>query len=198
LTRPSETLTIKKMQTQMWKKHILPVVLLLAAIASHVLPHPWWSFTAVGGSLLVWGAREKLASLILPVGLLAVADWYLTSQLYRYPFHVNDYLVTWAWYALAGVLGFLLLRGAPSIARLATAGFLAPTSFFLASNYTVWAAPSSWYPHTLQGLLTCYAAGLPFYRNDVLSTALVLGAVWGIPAMARKTRGEEHAVHSRV
>jgi hypothetical protein len=186
------------METPMWKKHILPVVLLLAALASHVLPHPWWGFTAVGGSLLVWGAREKLASLIVPVGLLALADWYLTSQVYRYAFHVNDYLVTWAWYALAAVLGFLLLRRAPGIARLAAAGFLAPTSFFLASNYTVWASASSWYPHSLQGLLTCYAAGLPFYRNDVLSTGLVLGAVWGIPALALRTRGEAHAMPGRV
>ena len=182
----------------MWKRHILPVVLLLMAIASHVLPHPWWGFTAVGASLLVWGARERLASLVLPVGLYALSDWYLTSQVYRYPFHGNDYLVTWTWYALAGVLGFLLLRGTPGVARLAAAGFLAPTSFFLASNYAVWAMPSSWYPHTLQGLATCYAAGLPFYRNDMISTALVLGLVWGVPAMARRTRGAEHAVHSQI
>ncbi len=148
--------------------------------------------------MLVWGAREKLATLILPVGLLALGDWYLTSQVYRYVFHVNEYLVTWAWYALAGVLGYLLLRKSPSVARLTAAGVLAPTSFFLASNYTVWAAPSSWYPHSLQGLLTCYAAGLPFYRNDLLSTGLVLGVVWGLPAMARRTRGEEHAAHGRI
>jgi hypothetical protein len=181
-----------------WKKHLLPVLLVLAAIASHVLPHPWWGFTAVGGSLLVWGARQRLVSLILPVALFALADWYLTSDVYHYTFRVNDYLITWAWYALVVVLGFLLLRGTPGIARLATAGLLAPTSFFLASNYAVWAASSSWYPHTLQGLATCYAAGLPFYRNDVVSTGLVLGLVWGLPAMVRRTRGDAEAIHSRV
>ena len=190
--------TMDATATPGWKNHLLPILLLLAAIASHVLPHPWWSFTAVGGSLLVWGARQRFFTLFVPVGLFAVADWYLTSHVYRYAFHVDDYLITWAWYALVVVLGFLLLRGAPGIARLVTAGTLAPTSFFLASNYAVWAAPSSWYPHTLAGLATCYAAGLPFYRNDIVSTGLVLGLVWGLPAMVRRTRGDAEAVHGRV
>jgi hypothetical protein len=181
-----------------WKKHLLPLLLLPAAVASHVLPHPWWGFTAVGASLLVWGARESLAALAVPVAAYAAADWYLTSQVYRYPFHVNDYLLTWAWYALVVVLGFLLLRGAPSVARLVTAGVLAPTSFFLASNYAVWASPGSWYPHTVQGLLTCYTAGLPFYRNDVLSTGLVMAMVWGVPAVLRRTSAAHGAAAGSV
>ena len=88
---------------------MLPILLLLAAFASHVLPHPWWNFTAVGGALLVWGARQPsrwfLASAVLPVALLATGDYYLTKVVYGYPFHVGAYLLTWAWYGLSAAAG---------------------------------------------------------------------------------------------
>ena len=179
---------------------MLPILLLLAALASHVLPHPWWNFTAVGGSLLFWGARRPLASAVIPVALLAAGDWYLTRFVYGYPFHLDSYQLTWSWYALVVVLGFLLLRGSPGFLRVGTATLLAPTSFFLVSNYTVWAMPTSWYPHTFAGLETCYLAALPFYRNDLLSTSLVTGLVWGLPALAARMRpdAEDRALLSRL
>ena len=70
-----------------------------------------------------------------------------------------------------------LLRGA-------TATILSATSFFLLSNGQVWAA-SHLYPHTATGLAACYAAGLPFYRNDLASTGLAITALFGLPAAAR-------------
>lgn len=165
---------------------MLPYLLLIVAVASHALPHPWWNFTAVGGALLVWGARRPAASFVLPVAVLALADWYLTRFVYAYRFRVEDYLVTWAWYGFALLLGYLLLRARPGFLRCAAAAVLGPTSFFLVSNYAVWAAPSSWYPHTGAGLAACYAAGLPFYRNDLISTGLVVALVWGAPALVHR------------
>ncbi|RRA48344.1 DUF6580 family putative transport protein [Acidipila sp. EB88] len=170
---------------------MLPVILLLAAFCSHVLPHPWWNFTAVGASLLVWGGRRPARlfwpSALLPVALLAAGDYYLTRVVYGFPFHLNSYLLTWAWYALVIVLGYLLLRGRPGFARVAGSAVLASTSFFAVSNYAVWAAPGSWYPHTLAGLEACYTLALPFYRNDLLSTLVVVGAVFGLPALVART-----------
>ncbi len=160
----------------------------MAALASHVLPHPVWNFTAVGGALLVWGARRPLAWAVLPVVLLAVGDWYLTRFVYGYAFHLDAYLLTWAWYALVVVLGYLLLRGRPGFARVAGAAVLSSTSFFAVSNYAVWASPGSWYPHSLAGLKACYTMAIPFYRNDLSSTLLVVGLVWGLPALAARMR----------
>lgn len=170
---------------------MLSIVLFIAALASHVLPHPWWNFTAVGSALLVWGARRPLASIMVPVGLLALGDFYLTRFVYGYTFHVDEYLVTWTWYALVAVLGYLLLRGHPGFARVTGAAVLAPTSFFLVSNFAVWAGPGSWYPHTLAGLQSCYVMGLPFYRNDLLSTGLVVALVWGLPALVARTKADQ-------
>lgn len=169
---------------------MLPILLLFAALASHILPHPWWNFTAVGGALLVWGARRPLVSMLVPVALLAAGDWLLTRFIYGYPFHFGAYVLTWCWYALVVLLGFALLRGRPGAVRVGGSAVLASTSFFLVSNYAVWAMPGSWYPHTLAGLGACYALGLPFYRNDLISTLLVVSAVWGLPVLAARLRPE--------
>jgi hypothetical protein len=42
------------------------------------------------------------------------------------------------------------------------------------------------YPHTAAGLGACYAAGLPFYGNDLMSTALFAGVFFGLPALAAR------------
>ena len=161
-------------------------VLLLMAFLSHVLPHPWFSFTAVGGSLLYFGARRPLWQAVFPVALLAAADYYLTVYAYRYPFHADAYLLTWAWYALVACLGYLVLRTSHSAPRVVGAALVSSTSFFVVSNYAVWAGTGSFYPHTMAGLATCMTAGLPFYRNDVISTVLVAGLAFGIPELAKQ------------
>jgi len=42
------------------------------------------------------------------------------------------------------------------------------------------------YPHSLAGLGTCLAMGLPFYANDLASTALVSGVLFGLPVVAAR------------
>lgn len=159
-------------------------LLILAAVASRVVPHTWLNFTAVGGSLLYFGAKRPLRQAVLPVALLAATDYYLTVFVYNYAFHLQGYLLTWAWYAAAIVLGSLLLKDRMSAGRVAGAALLSSTSFFAISNYAVWAG-SVQYPHTLAGLAACYTAALPFYRNDVVSTLLVAGLAFGLPVLAR-------------
>lgn len=46
---------------------------------------------------------------------------------------------------------------------------LASLSFFLLSNFGVW---WGWYPHSVQGLLTCYLLALPFYTRTFASDLL--------------------------
>src|SRR5271168_2565982 len=161
-------------------------LLTLIGVLGHAVPHPWLPFTAVGGSLLYFGARRPIWQGILPVAALAVSDYYLTTHVYSFPFAVHDYLLTCAWYAAVSVLGALLLRSKTSIARVASGTLLASTSFFVISNYAVWAGQVGMYPHTFSGLMTCYAAGLPFYRNDLVSTAIVASLAFGIPEALKR------------
>ncbi|HTV14740.1 MAG TPA: DUF6580 family putative transport protein [Acidobacteriaceae bacterium] len=157
--------------------------LIVAAVLSRVLPHPWLNFTAVGGGLLFFGARRPLREAIWPVLALMATDFYLTTVFYHYPWHTSAYLITWAWYAGAIVLGRLMLSRQVTAARVIAAPLIASTSFFLVSNFAAWI---EMYPHTMAGLTACYAAALAFYRNDALSTVLVTGLAFGLPALARR------------
>lgn len=161
----------------------------LIAAFSRILPHPWFGFTAVGASLLVFGARRSPKLFILPVLALAAVDYYLTVFAYNYPFHIQDYLVTWAWYLGACWMGYAFLHTKTNTARVVGAALSSATSFFLISNFAVWAG-SVIYPHTAGGLATCYLVGLPFYGNDVLATTLLTSAVFGLPVLAHRLAEE--------
>lgn len=159
------------------------------AAFTRILPHPWFGFTAVGASLLVFGARRSPKLFILPVLALAAVDYYLTVFAYNYPFHIQDYFVTWAWYLGAAWIGYACLRKRANVGRVVGAALASSTSFFLLSNFAVWIG-STIYPHTAGGLAACYVVGLPFYGNDVLATTVLTGAVFGLPVLARKLMDE--------
>ncbi len=160
-------------------------LIVLIAVITRVLPHAWMNFTAVGGSLLVFGAKRSRWQMAFPVLLLAATDYYLTVFVYHYPFQASSYLVTWAWYAGVCLLGAAMLHKRTSFLRVTGAVLASATSFFILSNLAVWAG-SNLYAHTAAGLGVCYVAALPFYGNDLVSTGLVAGCVFGLPALARK------------
>jgi hypothetical protein len=180
-------------------------LVLLLAVLSRILPHAFhavsWNFTAVGGSLLFFGslmkeaasAPRKLTRLAIALLALMATDYYLTVYAYGYPFHVRGYLVTWAWCMAVCLLGSQLLAK-PTVLRVVVGVLGSATSFFLASNFAVWAA-GGLYPHTLAGLGSCYVAAIPFYRNDLVSTSLVAGALFGLPVLAAKIAETLHAAH---
>ena len=96
---------------------------------------------------------------------------------------------------MAMALGQILLHARTSFVRVAAGALLGPTSFFLLSNFATWESGLAYpYPHTLGGLGACYLAGLPFYRNDLASTAIVAGLAFGVPVLVRRMS----AVQERV
>lgn len=171
-------------------------LLLIVAVFSRILPHPaWFNFTATGAALLYFGARRPLRQIWIPVAALAATDYYLTAFFYSYPFHVSAYLLTWGWYAAIVALGYVLLSRKTTVARVGAGVLIAPTSFFLLTNFAAWFAQPQIYPRSFGGLSLSYAAGLPFYRNDVLSTAIVAAVAFGLPVLARQL-SERHQTAS--
>lgn len=166
-------------------------LLLVVAVLSRLMPHPgWFSFTAVGGALLFFGARRSWREMLAPLAALMATDYLLTVFTYHYEFRWQGYVTTWAWYLAAMVLGHILLHARTTFVRVAAAVVLGPTSFFVVSNYAVWAA-GGMYPRSLAGLEACFIAAIPFYRNDLASTALVAGLAFGVPVLVRRLKGVE-------
>src|SRR6266496_5496318 len=141
---------------------MLAYVFVLFAVALRFLPHPM-AFTPVGAALLFFGARAPRRRLWIPLALLAASDVVLTTLVYKYPFSW-DHFVTWGWYAAMLWFGTTLKQNAGPI-RILGSALAGSVSFFLVSNFAVWAAWNM-YPKTFAGLLTCYDAGLPFFRHS--------------------------------
>ena len=168
-------------------------LLLVLAILTRVVPHHgWWNFTAVGGALLFFGARRSWREMLAPLAALMATDYFLTVFTYHSSFEWSAYLPTWTWYLAAMLLGSILLKSETTWLRVGAGVVLGPTSFFLVSNYAVWVG-GAMYPKTLAGLATCYAAAVPFYRNDLVSTAIVAGLAFGVPVLVRKMAMQRQA-----
>lgn len=158
---------------------MLAYVFILFAVALRFLPHPM-AFTPVGAALLFFGARGPRRQLWVPLVLLAASDVALTTLVYRYPFSW-DHFVTWTWYAGMLWLGTTLKQNAGPV-RILGSALAGSVSFFLISNFAVWAAWDM-YPRTAAGLLTSYDAGIPFFRHAVAGDLLFTAVMFATPVV---------------
>jgi hypothetical protein len=66
----------------------------------------------------------------------------------------------------------------PSPVALASLSLTSSLVFFVSTNFAVWAFGTT-YSHDLTGLLTCYVAALPFFKNtlvgDLFWTCVLFG-----------------------
>ena len=183
---------------------MLPYLFVLLAIAIrflpfmgsvNFLPHAW-HFTPLAASLLFFGARGSRRQMWVPLVLLAATDVVLTRFLWHYPF-TWDTLITWAWDAAILWLG-TNLREKSGFWRVVLAAAASSISFFIVSNFAAWAALPQMYPRTLAGLITCYEAGVPFFRGTATGDMFFTLAMFGLPALQQALAGRMRGVDSNT
>jgi hypothetical protein len=152
------------------------------------LPIHLLNFTPVAAALLFFGARQPRTRIWIPVGLLAISDVLLNFH-YGYKF-TADFFVTIAWYAAIALLGNALLHKDSKPLRIGAASLMASVSFFLISNFMVWVVWDM-YRKSFGGLMACYAAGLPFFRNTVTGDLVFSAAFFGAAYLLKAHAGEE-------
>jgi hypothetical protein len=142
----------------------------------------WSGFSPVIAIALFAGfiMKQKDMSFILPLLALFISDaviQFLYSQdLFPYAGFYNgqwkNYLILMA----ATLIGWTL-KGR-NYSSLLTGAIAAPTVYFLVSNFMVWTGTSeAVYAKSFSGLMTCYEAGLPFYRNSLVATLVFLPVI---------------------
>jgi hypothetical protein len=160
----------------------LPYVLIAAAALLRVMPHPW-NFQPMDALALFGGAVLPGAwAVAVPLAAVAVSDGILG-------FYGPGMLWVYGAYLVIVVLGRLALRRRSAVGVAGTA-LVAAILFYLITNFGEWTGPL--YPHTLAGLAASYAAGIPFWRNTVLSDlaySLALFGVYDAARLATRRRG---------
>ncbi len=144
--------------------------MVLTAAASRLIPHPP-NLTPIAAIALFGGAYfadKRLAFLVMLAAML-LSD--LAIGLHR------ELPVVYACFATTVCIG-LWLRGRRRAPLIAGAALGSSILFFVVTNFGVWAL-SSLYPKTMEGLIACYLAAIPFFKNtlvgDVFYTALLFG-----------------------
>jgi len=154
-------------------------VIFAVLVHARAVPMPF-HFTPVAAALLFFGARMPRNRMITPLALLIVSDIYLNKFVYGYALGW-DQAVTWVWYLAIMLFGQTLARNT-SVLRVVGASLVASISFFLVSNFAFWTVPVAreMYPATWSGLVACYVAAIPFFRNTLASDLLFSAAFFGV------------------
>lgn len=161
---------------------LLATMIGLAAL-SRLLPHPP-NFSPVEAVALFGGAyfASRTLAVLVPLVAMIAADFVLglvNGGIYYSYFASSHALAIYACIALSAALGFGL-RGRVSAPRVIGYSLAGSVLFFLVTNAL------SGTEFCQAGLLSCYAAGLPFFQWTVLSTLLYSALLFGGFALLRQ------------
>ncbi len=170
------------------RSSVIAGAILLAAV-TRLIPHPP-NFAPITAMALFGAATltDKRLALLMPLLALFISDLCIEGM------HRMGLIASWGIYSgmwvtytaflLITMMGFLVRRR-KSASTIAAATFTGSVVFFVVSNFGVWLA-SNLYPHTLEGLLTCYTAAIPFFPNTLLGDAVYSTVLFGGFAVAER------------
>jgi hypothetical protein len=171
-------------QAQIFRAVIIVCFIAFAAVV-RILPHPW-NFTPLGAMALFSGAKlgRSWKAFLVPLAALFFGDLFIGLH-WLMP-------VVYLSFALSVVVG-IFFRRRQSFGPLAIATLLGATQFFLTTNWAMWAFGAT-YPKSLRGLLACYAAGVPLFRNTLAGDAFYAFVLFGGFALFERVIPALHSV----
>ena len=155
---------------------IFTVILVLAGAVSRLVPHPP-NVAAVAAISLVGGLYlDKRVALAVPLGAMVLSDVLIG-------FHGLT-LYVYGGFVLTGLIG-IGLRKFSRPGALAIGSVTASLLFFIVTNAGVWLnGDGTTYPKTVEGLILCYTAAIPFLRNSLVGDLLYTGLLAAIFELA--------------
>ena len=151
-------------------------LLIAAAAFTRLFPHPY-NFTAIGAIALFGGSviKDKKLAFILPLVALLLSDVCFQLLTSTKGFYGTTQFFVYA--AFITITGLAMLIQKRSVANIAFAAVWSAAIFFVISNFGVWIS-SDFYPKSIAGLGACYAAAIPFYKNELFGN-FILNSVMG-------------------
>lgn len=163
---------------------LFTIILVVVASACKFFFGPelaWSGFSPVIAIALFSGfiIRQKDMSFLLPLIALLVSDAVIqvlySQDLFPYAGFYSGQWKNYLVLLLSTLIGWGL-KG-KKLSTLFAGALAAPTVFFLVSNFLVWTGSEVTYTRDFSGLLNCYTAGLPFYKNALIATLVFLPGI---------------------
>jgi hypothetical protein len=162
--------------------YIITGFIVFAALA-RLLPHAY-NFTPLGAIALFGMAyfKDKKWALIIPIAALWASDLILNNVMYAafydgFAWFTGGFIYIYGAFAMIAVLGYYLFKKV-TLPRVIGGAFGASVIFFIVSNFGVWLS-SPMYPLTLEGLIACYTAAIPFFHNTLAGDLIYCGVLFG-------------------
>ncbi len=154
------------------------VGIVIAAAAMRLVPHPP-NVTPIAAMALFGGAyfSSRAAAFMVPLAAMYLGDLVLGFFVYDFGWFHAALPFVYGSFALTVCLG-LWVRGRRSPLRIGFAVLTGSVLFFLITNFGVWLT-GSLYPRTVEGLVACYVAAIPFFRNTLLGDMIYTVALFG-------------------
>ena len=162
---------------------VLSIIILLAAF-TRIMPHPpnFSPMAAIG----LFGAAhfaKKWQAFFIPLIGIWVSDLVINNYVYSssssiFVWFYSGFYWQYMSYILIIFAGLFIFNRGISLKK--TFGGMISSSgiFFFVSNFGVWAG-GIMYPKNFGGLITCYAAGVPFIHNTIISDVLFTTVLFG-------------------
>ncbi len=159
----------------MIRKFFTPKVLIVTGIVlfaamMRLLPH-YPNFTPVAAIALFGGAHfgKRWLAFFIPLAALFISDLFLGFHGMMLPVYLS--------FALVVLLG-TLMKNNIRIPGVIGGALAASSLFFLITNFAVWAG-SPFYAQSVQGLISCYIAAIPFFHTSILGDLFYSGVFFG-------------------
>lgn len=147
------------------------------ATLARLTPHPW-NITPVGAFGLFAGANMPLRTAwMVPIIPLIITDFIF--DFYHYAAMAGVYAGMMA----SIFIGRGMLKGREKPAPIACAVALNVMVFFVLSNLGMWA--TGYYGYTIEGLLSCFVAALPFLGASMIGDSFYALVLFGGKALLK-------------
>ena len=163
------------------------ILLVIIAAVYRIIPGrpygfaPQWAMAVFAGAVI----KDRKWAFIIPVLSMFISDLFyqalymggITNMQGFYEGQWQNYLL----FTLLVFVGMAIKK--LNVLQIIAASIAAPTLYFLASNFLVWASNGTTRgldrPKTLDGLMLCYTDGIPFYRTSILATLVFSAILFG-------------------
>lgn len=134
-------------------------LLILMAVFARLVPHPPNFAPVMALSIFAGAYLGRYKGVVVALAAMLLSNAIL--GFYALPVMLSVYVSM----ALGGFFGSFIGRR-KTLMRVGGAVLGGSTLFFVVTNFAVWAS-GTMYPKTLDGLLLCYTAAVPFFQNSL-------------------------------
>lgn len=174
---------MKQHKTIIWTLVLLIIVAALYRVIPDRLPGfaPQIAMAIFAGAVI----KDRKWAFALPIFSMFISDllyhFLYVNGIGNMPGFYEGQWQNYLLFAAMTMIGFLIKR--VTVLNVFAASLLAPTVFFLLSNFVVW---GEWQgtrgfnrPKTFEGLMMCYADAIPFYQISLIATVVFSAVLFG-------------------